>query len=99
MASVAGPHFESLCRTWAAETGQEVFGDLPAEVSAGAVTDPDGTLDTDSRTSNGTPILLTATASAIRDMRLSASSIWARVSPPTTLAASGTYCHVQSLMQ
>lgn len=39
---VAGPHFESLCRAWAAEAGQEVFGDLPAEVSAGAVTDPGG---------------------------------------------------------
>jgi uncharacterized protein len=39
---VTGPHFESLCRAWAAEAGQEVFGDLPAEVSAGAVTDPGG---------------------------------------------------------
>jgi uncharacterized protein len=39
---VAGPHFESLCRAWAAEAGQEAFGDLPAEVSAGAVTDPGG---------------------------------------------------------
>jgi hypothetical protein len=39
---VAGPHFESLCRAWAAEAGQEAFGDLPAEVSAGSVTDPGG---------------------------------------------------------
>jgi AAA+ ATPase superfamily predicted ATPase len=39
---VAGPHFESLCRAWAAGAGEEVFGDLPAEVSAGAVTDPGG---------------------------------------------------------
>ncbi|HET9893488.1 MAG TPA: hypothetical protein VFQ44_00890 [Streptosporangiaceae bacterium] len=37
---VTGPHFESLCRAWAAEAGEEVFGDLPAAVSAGAVTDP-----------------------------------------------------------
>jgi AAA+ ATPase superfamily predicted ATPase len=37
---VTGPHFESLCRAWAAEAGEEVFGDLPAEVSAGVVTDP-----------------------------------------------------------
>jgi AAA+ ATPase superfamily predicted ATPase len=37
---VAGPHFESLCREWAVGAGEEVFGDLPAEVSAGAVTDP-----------------------------------------------------------
>jgi hypothetical protein len=39
---VAGPHFESLCRAWAAEAGQDAFGDLPAEVSAGSVTDPGG---------------------------------------------------------
>jgi hypothetical protein len=37
-----GPHFESLCRAWAAGAGEEIFGDLPAEVSAGAVTDPGG---------------------------------------------------------
>jgi uncharacterized protein len=39
---VTGPHFESLCRAWAAEAGEDVFGDLPAEVSAGSVTDPGG---------------------------------------------------------
>lgn len=39
---VAGPHFESLCRAWAAEAGDQAFGDLPAEVSAGAITDPGG---------------------------------------------------------
>jgi AAA+ ATPase superfamily predicted ATPase len=39
---VVGPHFESLCRAWAAEAGEQVFGDLPAEVSAGAVTDSAG---------------------------------------------------------
>jgi AAA+ ATPase superfamily predicted ATPase len=39
---VVGPHFESLCRAWAAEADEEIFGDLPAEVSAGAVTDPGG---------------------------------------------------------
>jgi hypothetical protein len=44
------------------------------------------------------PIRRTATASVIRDARLSTWSIWAWASPPTTLAASGTYSHVQSLM-
>jgi len=39
---VVGPHFESLGRSWTAEAGQEAFGDLPAEVSAGSVTDPGG---------------------------------------------------------
>jgi uncharacterized protein len=39
---VTGPHFESLCRAWTAQAGEEVFDDLPAEVSAGAVTDPGG---------------------------------------------------------
>jgi AAA+ ATPase superfamily predicted ATPase len=41
-AAVVGPHFESLCRSWAVEAAEEVFGDLPAEVSAGAVADPGG---------------------------------------------------------
>lgn len=39
---VTGPHFEALCRAWASEAGEQVFSDLPAEVSAGAVTDPGG---------------------------------------------------------
>jgi len=39
---LVGPHFESLCRAWAAEVGLEAFGDLPAQVSAGSVTDPGG---------------------------------------------------------
>jgi AAA+ ATPase superfamily predicted ATPase len=41
-AQVIGPHFESLCRAWAAEAAEHVFGDLSAEVSSGAVTDPGG---------------------------------------------------------
>jgi uncharacterized protein len=42
MSQVVGPHFEVLCREWAAHAGEETFGDLPAEVSAGTVTDPVG---------------------------------------------------------
>ena len=39
LSQVVGPHFESLCRDWAANAGEEVFGDLPAEVAAGTVAD------------------------------------------------------------
>jgi uncharacterized protein len=39
---VVGPHFETLCREWAAGAGEDIFGDLPAEVSAGTVSDPSG---------------------------------------------------------
>lgn len=39
LAQVVGPHFEALCRDWAANAADEVFGDLPAEVAAGIVTD------------------------------------------------------------
>jgi hypothetical protein len=42
MSQVVGPHFEFLCRESAAHAGEEVFGDLPAEVCAGAVTEPVG---------------------------------------------------------
>ena len=42
MSQVVGPHFEVLCREWAAHAGEETFGDLAAEVSAGTVTDPGG---------------------------------------------------------
>lgn len=40
MANVVGPHFEALCRDWAAHAGEDVFGALPAEVAAGTVADP-----------------------------------------------------------
>jgi uncharacterized protein len=39
-AQVVGPHFERMCREYAAQAPQDVFGGLPAEVSAGVVTDP-----------------------------------------------------------
>lgn len=39
---VVGPHFETICREWAAGVGEDTFGDLPAEVTAGSVTDPGG---------------------------------------------------------
>jgi hypothetical protein len=37
---VVGPHFESLCREWALDAGDEVFGDWPGTVAAGVVPDP-----------------------------------------------------------
>src|SRR5690242_19306076 len=37
---VVGPHFEALSRDWAAQAGEDLFGDLPAEVAAGTVADP-----------------------------------------------------------
>ena len=40
LSNVVGPHFEALCRDWAAHAGAEVFGDLPAEVASGVVADP-----------------------------------------------------------
>jgi AAA+ ATPase superfamily predicted ATPase len=42
LSKVVGPHFEALCREWAAHAGEEAFGDLAAEVSAGTITDPGG---------------------------------------------------------
>jgi uncharacterized protein len=39
LSQVAGPHFEALCRDWAARGGEDLFGDLPAEVAAGTVAD------------------------------------------------------------
>ncbi|MGH3256318.1 MAG: AAA family ATPase [Streptosporangiaceae bacterium] len=42
MSQVVGPHFEVLCREWAAHRGEESFGDLPAEVFAGTIADPGG---------------------------------------------------------
>jgi hypothetical protein len=40
LAQVVGPHFEAMCRTWAAAADETVFGDLPGEVAAGTVADP-----------------------------------------------------------
>jgi hypothetical protein len=37
---VVGPHFEALCRDWAAHAGEDVFGGFPAEVAATAIADP-----------------------------------------------------------
>jgi hypothetical protein len=37
---IVGPHFESLCRTWAAGVDEDVFGGLPGEVAAATITDP-----------------------------------------------------------
>jgi uncharacterized protein len=40
LAKVVGPHFEALCRDWAARADEMTFGDLPGEVAAGTVADP-----------------------------------------------------------
>jgi AAA+ ATPase superfamily predicted ATPase len=40
LAQVVGPHFETICREWAASYGADVFGDVPGEVAAGVVADP-----------------------------------------------------------
>ncbi|MBO0803327.1 MAG: ATP-binding protein [Nocardiopsaceae bacterium] len=37
---VVGPHFESLCREWALDAGEGVFGGWPGTVTAGVVPDP-----------------------------------------------------------
>lgn len=37
---VVGPHFEHLCRSFAAVAEPDLFGDVPAEVAAGAIGDP-----------------------------------------------------------
>lgn len=39
---VLGPHFESVCRTFASTAEPDVFGDLPSEVGAGTINDPQG---------------------------------------------------------
>jgi hypothetical protein len=39
-AQILGPHFEQLCREFAAAAPPEVFGGLPAEIGAGVVADP-----------------------------------------------------------
>jgi AAA+ ATPase superfamily predicted ATPase len=40
LSQVVGPHFEALCRDWAAHAGEDVFGGFPAEVAATAIVDP-----------------------------------------------------------
>ena len=42
LSEVVGPHFEALCRDWAAHAGEGVFGGFPAEVAATAIADPGG---------------------------------------------------------
>ncbi|WP_226898916.1 AAA family ATPase [Nonomuraea phyllanthi] len=39
-AQVVGPHFEALCRDFALDAGESVFGGQPAEIGAGVVPDP-----------------------------------------------------------
>ncbi|MFI7642987.1 ATP-binding protein [Nonomuraea sp. NPDC049400] len=39
LAQVVGPHFESLCRDFALDAGDSVFGEFPAEIGAGVVPD------------------------------------------------------------
>jgi AAA+ ATPase superfamily predicted ATPase len=39
-AQVVGPHFESLCREYALDADDEVFGGNPGDVAAGTVADP-----------------------------------------------------------
>lgn len=38
-AQVVGPHYESLCRAFAVESGARAFGELPAEIGQGVVND------------------------------------------------------------
>ncbi|GGL45577.1 ATP-binding protein [Planomonospora parontospora] len=40
LSQVVGPHFEELCREFTIRSSLELFGELPAQVSSGAVTDP-----------------------------------------------------------
>jgi len=40
LSNVVGPHFEALCRDWAAHAGDDVFNGFPAEVAATAIADP-----------------------------------------------------------
>ncbi|WP_218136330.1 ATP-binding protein [Nonomuraea jiangxiensis] len=42
LSGVVGPHFEEICRTWAADfAGAEAFGGIPAEIGHGVVNDPE----------------------------------------------------------
>jgi uncharacterized protein len=40
LSGVVGPHFEALCRHWATQAGEAVFGGFPGEVAATAIADP-----------------------------------------------------------
>jgi uncharacterized protein len=40
LSRVIGPHFESLCRSFAIQAGPGLFGTLPGEVGSGIVNDP-----------------------------------------------------------
>lgn len=40
LSQVVGPHFETLCREWALDATEDVFGELPGEVAAGTIADP-----------------------------------------------------------
>ncbi|MGP3911856.1 ATP-binding protein [Nonomuraea sp. 10N515B] len=40
LAQVVGPHFESLCRDFALDADDTVFGEFPAEIGSGVVPDP-----------------------------------------------------------
>jgi uncharacterized protein len=40
LAKVVGPHYEALCREWAASVSPEVFGGVPATVGSTVVADP-----------------------------------------------------------
>ncbi|MFI9505264.1 ATP-binding protein [Nocardia sp. NPDC052566] len=42
LSQVVGPHFEGICRDWAMLVGPEVFGDLPGQVAAATINDPQG---------------------------------------------------------
>jgi hypothetical protein len=41
LAQVVGPHFEFLCREWALDLDEPVFGGVPGTVAAGTVADPE----------------------------------------------------------
>jgi hypothetical protein len=40
LTQVIGPHFEALCRAWAAHADDDLFADIPGRVAAGVVADP-----------------------------------------------------------
>jgi AAA+ ATPase superfamily predicted ATPase len=40
LTQVVGPHFESLCRAFALESGDSLFAEQPSEVGSGTVNDP-----------------------------------------------------------
>lgn len=40
LAQVVGPHFETLCRDFALDAGEKLFGGFPSEIGSGTVNDP-----------------------------------------------------------